>query len=163
VREDLPASFYRQLPKLASGPQEGLPRVYGLVWSFIEHSDSRIEANGLARFLRAYQRASPLTIGELWAVPISLRLVLVENLRRRSCARTAGGGGGGRQAGALAARLLADPAAEAHRELVRLDAGPLPRPFAARLLQRLRDHEPVGQASAEWVERRLAEHGMKAE
>jgi len=162
VREDLPVGFYRQLPKLASGPLEGLPRVYGLVWAFIEHSDSRIEANPLGRFLRAYQHASPLTIGELWAVPISLRLVLVENLRRifdQNAERRRQR----READAMADRLLNDPAAEADRELSRLDAGPLPRPFAARLLQRLRDHEPVGQASAERVERRLAEHGMKAE
>ena len=31
---------------------------------------------------RAYQRVQPLTIGELWAVAITLRIVLVENLRR---------------------------------------------------------------------------------
>jgi DNA processing protein len=30
----------------------------------------------------AYQRVEPLTIGELWAVAITLRVVLVENLRR---------------------------------------------------------------------------------
>ncbi len=32
--------------------------------------------------MRAYQRVQPLTIGELWAVSITLRIVLVENLRR---------------------------------------------------------------------------------
>ena len=32
--------------------------------------------------MRAYQRVQPLTIGELWAVAITLRVVLVENLRR---------------------------------------------------------------------------------
>ncbi len=36
----------------------------------------------LRRFVRAYQRVQPLTIGELWAVAITLRIVLVENLRR---------------------------------------------------------------------------------
>ena len=41
-------------------------------------------AETLARFVRAYQRVQPLTIGELWALAISLRLVLVENLRRLS-------------------------------------------------------------------------------
>ena len=32
--------------------------------------------------MRAYQTVEPLTIGELWAVAITLRIVLVENLRR---------------------------------------------------------------------------------
>src|SRR5213078_3827423 len=34
------------------------------------------------RFIRAYQTVAPLSIGELWAVAITLRLALVENLRR---------------------------------------------------------------------------------
>ena len=32
--------------------------------------------------VRAYQEVEPLTIGELWAIAISLRILLVENLRR---------------------------------------------------------------------------------
>jgi hypothetical protein len=36
----------------------------------------------LRRFVRAYQQTPPLTIGELWAVAITLRPALVENLRR---------------------------------------------------------------------------------
>jgi len=82
VREDLPLGFYRQLPKLADEPLEGYPRVLGLAWAFVAHTDSRVEPETLQRFVRAFQRVQPLTIGELWAVPIALRIVLVENLRR---------------------------------------------------------------------------------
>ena len=32
--------------------------------------------------VRAYQEVQPLTIGELWAVSITLRIVMIENLRR---------------------------------------------------------------------------------
>jgi cyclic beta-1,2-glucan synthetase len=32
--------------------------------------------------VRAYQTVEPLTIGELWAVAITLRIVLIENMRR---------------------------------------------------------------------------------
>src|SRR2546425_553043 len=38
IREDLPPGFYRELPKLARGPLEGYPRVYGLAWAFVEHT-----------------------------------------------------------------------------------------------------------------------------
>src|SRR5712691_5904612 len=82
IRDDLPPGFYRQLPKLADGPFEGYPRVYGLAWAFVAHTDSRLDPETLRRFVRAYQRVQPLTIGELWAVAITLRVVLVENLRR---------------------------------------------------------------------------------
>src|SRR5688572_24630824 len=82
IREDLPAGFYRQLPKLAAGPFDGFPRVFGIAWAFVAHSDSRFDPEFLRRFVHAYQSVAPLTIGELWAVAITLRIVLVENLRR---------------------------------------------------------------------------------
>jgi len=36
----------------------------------------------LCHFVEAYQDVATLTLGELWAVPIMLRLALIENLRR---------------------------------------------------------------------------------
>ena len=82
IRDDLPPGYYRQLPKLADGPFAGYPRVFGLAWAFVAHTDSRFDPEMLRRFVRAYQHVQPLTIGELWAVAITLRIVLVENLRR---------------------------------------------------------------------------------
>src|SRR6266702_5868648 len=82
IRDDLPRGFYRQLPKLADGPLEGYPRVFGIAWAFVAHTDSRFDPQTLGRFVQAYQRVQPLTIGELWAVAITLRIVLVENVRR---------------------------------------------------------------------------------
>jgi cyclic beta-1,2-glucan synthetase len=83
IRSDLPPGYYRQLPKLADGPFTGYPRVFGIAWAFIAHSDSRFDSEMLVRFVRAYQEVQPLTIGELWAVSITLRVVLIENLGRR--------------------------------------------------------------------------------
>ncbi|HEY0553570.1 MAG TPA: hypothetical protein VGG20_04850, partial [Thermoanaerobaculia bacterium] len=82
IREDLPPGFYRQLPKLANGPFSGYPRVYALTYELVAHTDSLFDAEVLRRFIAAFQAEQPLTLGELWAVAISLRLVLVENLRR---------------------------------------------------------------------------------
>ena len=84
IRDDLPPGYYRQLPKLAAGPFAGYPRVFGVAWAFVAHTDSRFDPEMLRRFVRAYQRIQPLTIGELWAVAITLRIVLIENLRRLS-------------------------------------------------------------------------------
>ena len=82
IRNDLPPRYYRQLPKLVDGPFAGYPRVFGVAWAFVAHTDSRFDPEMLWRFVRAYQEVQPLTIGELWAVAITLRIVLVENLRR---------------------------------------------------------------------------------
>ena len=82
IQDDLPPGYYRKLPKLASGHLQGYPRVFGVAWAFVAHTDSRFDPEALSRFVTAYQRVQPLTIGELWAVAITLRVVLVENLRR---------------------------------------------------------------------------------
>ena len=84
IRTDLPPSYYHQLPKLAEGPFAGYPRIFEVAWAFVAHTDSRFEAEMLRRFVVAYQRVQPLTIGELWALAITIRFVLVENLRRLS-------------------------------------------------------------------------------
>ncbi len=82
VRKNLPLSYYEQLPKLAEGPLAGYPRIVGVAWAYVAHSDSRFDGEMLRAFVDAYQRVDVLKIGELWALPLTLRLVLVENLRR---------------------------------------------------------------------------------
>ena len=82
IRDDLPPDYYRELPKLAGGHLDGYPRVLGLAWAYIAHTDSRFDPESLRRMVHAYQEVEPLTIGELWAIAISLRILLVENLRR---------------------------------------------------------------------------------
>src|SRR4029079_6912031 len=64
------------------GHLAGYPRVVGVAWAYIAHTDSRFEPETLRRMVLAYQEVEPLTIGELWAIAISLRILLVENLRR---------------------------------------------------------------------------------
>jgi len=82
VRKDLPADYYNELPKLSQGPLAGFPRVYGIAWALIAHTDGAFDVDRLERFVQAYQEVNPLKIGELWAIAITLRITLVENLRR---------------------------------------------------------------------------------
>tara|TARA_B110001454_G_scaffold219197_1_gene251435 strand:- start:24390 stop:33101 length:8712 start_codon:yes stop_codon:yes gene_type:complete len=82
IQEDLPPSYYKELPKLAVGDLTGYPRIYALALALIAHTDSELEPETIRRFFSSYQKTCSLTIGELWALPITLRLVLVENLRR---------------------------------------------------------------------------------
>jgi cyclic beta-1,2-glucan synthetase len=64
IRDHLPGSYYRLLPKIAAGHLEGYPQVYGLAWAYVAHTDSRFGLETLRRFIRVYQRVQPLTIGE---------------------------------------------------------------------------------------------------
>src|SRR5512145_1512518 len=161
IQDDLPSGYYRELPKLAEGHLEGYPRVYGLAWAFVAHTDSRFDPDMLRRFVRAYQRVQPLTIGELWAVAITLRVVLVENLRRLA-ERIVHARAARQEADALADDLLGlggrsiEPAATILR---RYEGAPLATAFAVQLAQRLRDQDPVITPALHWLEEHLAAQG----
>jgi cyclic beta-1,2-glucan synthetase len=161
IRDDLPTGYYRQLPKLADGPFAGYPRVFGVAWAFVAHTDSRFYPDMLCRFVRAYQRVQPLTIGELWAVAITLRIVLVENLRR-AAKRIVSSRAARREADTLADRLLGvngHAAEPVGLVLQRYEQAPLPEAFAVQLVQRLRDQDPNVVPALMWLERRLTAQG----
>ena len=82
VRATLPSNFYHELPKLAgSGPLAGDPRVYELAVELIAHTDGRLDSALLELMVEQYQRITPLTMGELWAMPAMLRMGFLENVR----------------------------------------------------------------------------------
>ncbi|WP_165354816.1 GH36-type glycosyl hydrolase domain-containing protein [Tropicimonas sp. IMCC6043] len=161
-RTDLPPSYYKLLPKLAQGPFHGYPRVFELIWAFVAHTDSHLDAPALSRFLRAYQQVQPLTIGELWAVPITLRLVLLENLRRLAD-QIKFGHRMRLNADALADRLLSSAQTGSS---ITADIGAserLSEIFAAQLAKRLRDCDPVTTPAIGWLEDRLIEQGSNVD
>src|SRR5436853_5911951 len=165
IRDDLPPGYYRQLPKLTTGPFAGYPQVFGVAWAFVAHMDSRFDPEMLRRFVRAYQRVQPLTIGELWAVAITLRIVLVENLRR-GAKRIVTGRAARREADALADRLLgvnAHPAEPIRSVFQHYEQAPLPGAFAVQLVQRLREQDPKVTRALMWLEERLAAQGTTAD
>ena len=82
VHDGLPRSYFRTLPTLLDEPLAGLPRVYGVAWAFVAHTDGAFNEELLAVFLSAYQDQRELHLSELWALPTTLRVVLIENLRR---------------------------------------------------------------------------------
>ncbi|MDD5069937.1 MAG: glucoamylase family protein, partial [Candidatus Omnitrophica bacterium] len=84
TQKHLPESYIRELPHLLRGPVTGCPRVYELALELVSHGDGRLDIKGLAEFVTAYQTVTRLKLGELWAIPIMLRLALIENLRRIS-------------------------------------------------------------------------------
>jgi cyclic beta-1,2-glucan synthetase len=82
ARRHLPRHYSRELPRLVEGPSAGFPRVYDLVLNLISHADAQVDSGPLTAFVAAYQTENPLKLGELWAIPIMLRLGLIENLQR---------------------------------------------------------------------------------
>ncbi|MDD2464851.1 MAG: glucoamylase family protein [Desulfobulbus sp.] len=82
AKRHLPKGYSRELPHLHNGQSAELPRVYDIALETIAHGDGLVDPESLSSFVSAYQTVTILTFGELWAIPIMLRLALVENLRR---------------------------------------------------------------------------------
>lgn len=172
IRDDLPPGYYRQLPKLAEGPFAGYPRVLGIAWAYVAHTDSLLNAPVLARFVRAYQTVEPLTIGELWAVAITLRIVLIENARRLSdeiMAAHAERDAADRLVDGLrvtdegrgpATAARSSPTLRLAQAVAPLEGAPLPEILAARIAKRLRGCDPAETALCGWLDDRLAAQEM---
>ena len=84
ARRHLPRTYNRELPRLARTLHAGVPRIYDLVLELVSHTHGRLDLESLRAFIAAYQSVpgQTLRLGELWAIPIMLRLALLENLRR---------------------------------------------------------------------------------
>lgn len=158
IQSDLPAGYYRQLPKLGVGPFAGYPRVFGMAWAFVAHTDSRFDPDMLVGYVRAYQQVQPLNIGELWAVSITLRLVMIENLRRLAV-QIVQGRAARHLADNLADRLLGASGQEAqptHIVLSDHEDDARSEDFALQLIHRLRDQDPKVTPALDWLDQRLA-------
>ncbi len=167
ARRHLPRGYSRELPHLATGPAANLPRVYHLALELISHTDGRIDEAHLVQFIAAYQEITPLKIGELWAIPIMLRLALIENLRRVAVLLT-------RErrdrdaADFWADRLLAIAETSPRKLIVDVarlaqSGVALNRPFVAQFSSRLQQKPPAVRQALHWIEERLAEEGLAIE
>ena len=166
ARKHLPKGYSEGLPYLAEGTSAGLPRVYDIVLEIISHSDGRVDVKSLTSFIASYQTVSLLTLGELWAIPIMLRLAVIENLRR--------------VAGMIALDMidhnLADYWADEMTLTVKEDPGNLiltiadmvrskpvlASPFVASFVRSLQGKGPALALPLSWMEQQLASMGTSS-
>ncbi len=167
ARQHLPVGYSRGLPRLAQGPSGGLPRVYDLALQAISHGDGRVDSVTLGRFIAAYQSIQPLTLGELWAIPIMLRLALIENLRRVG-ARIMASRVHVNEAQDWANKMM-EIAESDPKSLILVIADmarsnpPMEGSFVAELARRLQGHGPALALPLTWIEQRLAESSRTIE
>ncbi|CCB86235.1 protein ndvB [Parachlamydia acanthamoebae UV-7] len=80
IQRNFPKKYYQKLPVLLEGPLKSFPRVYAVAQELICHTGNRLTRENIIAFLTSFQKVQPLSIGELWAVPLMLRLRLIECL-----------------------------------------------------------------------------------
>jgi len=155
AKRDLPGRYYRRLPMLAAKEFGGRTRIHALACELVSCGDGRLDAELLTRFLLAFQCVTPLTLGELWACPIMLKLALIGNVRRIAeslrCSRAA------RRSAIVA---LAQLEAGGVRQALPI---PLHSAFVAQLRQRALSYDPAVLSWNAQVEATLAAQGTTSE
>src|SRR5690554_6243511 len=81
VRQNFPRSYSKKLPNLIDGPMRGYKRIYAIIRELLEQADGLCDPEMLKEFLWEYQTVQPLTMGELWAVPLVFRMAIIHKLR----------------------------------------------------------------------------------
>jgi cellobiose phosphorylase len=163
ARRHLPKGYSRELPRLKYGPSSGLPRVYDIAQETISHGDGRVDPENLGSFVASYQAVSTLKLGELWAIPIMLRLALIENLRR-VVSRIASDMAQQNSADYWADRMIETAEKDPRSlilviaEMVRSDP-PMVSSFVAELARRLQGQSSDLALPLTWIEQRLFESG----
>jgi cyclic beta-1,2-glucan synthetase len=164
ARRHLPRGYSRELPRLENSLVQGTPRVYDITLELISHSHGRLDMEGLRAFVTAYQGVKPLCLGELWAIPIMLRLALLENLRRVVASVTAGRQD--RERASYWNEKMLEVAAEDPAKVVLVLADmvredpPLTLAFVAELASRLQGQGAALSFPMSWLEHRMAERGQ---
>ena len=167
ARRHLPKDYSKELPRLGKGAPDGCPRVYKIALEIISHGDGRVDPESLCRFVDAYQEVATLKLGELWAIPIMLRLALIENLRRVAA----------RVAENRIQRDLANSWADQMTEVAEKNPSglilmvadmarsnpPITSAFVAELARRLQGQSPALTLALTWITHRLAEAGQTIE
>ena len=158
-RANLPAGFYRELPCLVSGDLAGYPRAYAIACSLVSDWDARLTRESIESFLQTFQSQTILTSGELWALPMMLRLRLIEYLASLSIA-VARPQSESEEAALWANRLLYAARRESERLPAMLAAmsEAIPSPsahFVAELIGNLYDEEAALRLARAWLETRF--------
>jgi len=164
AKRHFPKDYSEDLPQLSGGPSAGLTRIYDIVLQIIAHSDGRIDIESLGGFIKAYQTVTNLKLGELWAIPIMLRLALIENLRRVSAQIAID-----RVDINLAdywAKQLIETSEKEPKNLILIIADmarsnpPMVSAFVSELTRQLRGKGPELALALNWIEQQLSEIGL---
>ncbi len=167
IRRLLPPAYCRELPHVASVAPAKVPRVYAIALELIAHVDGRIEMASLQGFVTSYQSVEPLTLGELWALPLMLRLALIENLRRVAI-RIATARDQRDMASDWADRMVSiveqrpTDLVLVLADMARADP-PLSGAFVAEFTRHLQGQNPNFALASGWLEHRLADEGLTIE
>ncbi len=161
LRRNLPKSFIKQLP--LSTHKAGIPRIFALTWLYIAHTDSSFSQETLTAMINGFQEVCALTIGELWALPSVMQMLLIENVRRLSVRIEKA-----RHLRHLASQVadkisLVENKTNLHSLFTQYKPFTVDPTFSAHLFYRLRSASVDSTVALTWLEKQLESQGSSLE
>ncbi|NLL52356.1 MAG: glycosyl transferase family 36, partial [Peptococcaceae bacterium] len=80
LMKDLSKQFESKLKYLAREELAGYPRVYILISEYTKHQENQVDFEQLKEFIHHYQLEAPLLSAEIWAIPIMLKIMILEKI-----------------------------------------------------------------------------------
>jgi cyclic beta-1,2-glucan glucanotransferase len=80
LSDEFPIEFERRLRRLTTGDPAGLSLVFALAREFVVIGNGYVDAEAATRLTARFQTLRRLSMAEIWALPIMLRLALLERL-----------------------------------------------------------------------------------
>ena len=166
IKRSLSRGRYSRLPVLKRGFYKGYPRVYSIALEIVAHTSGSMDEKCITSFLEAYQTQSLLSMSELWAMPLMLRIALIESIRN-TCEAIRESRKEWHSAEALVPRIM-DAGTDEQKiaQVLRneLDAAKSISPsFAEHLTSRLRKHGKILAVVTALLDQRLRSEGFSAE
>lgn len=80
IRRDLNLRSYFKLPVLESGFLKGYSRIFAVAVEIAMHTDGQINERVVSEYLKAYQSHNVLREREIWALPLVIRLAMIDSI-----------------------------------------------------------------------------------
>ncbi len=77
---DLSKQYESKLLHLAGGDFVEFPRIYSIVSEYMRNSENNFDFQQLKTFIAEYQTEAPLSSAEIWAIPIMLKIIMLERI-----------------------------------------------------------------------------------
>lgn len=80
IKSSMPNDYYENLPLINKGAIKGYPRIYHIARKIVYKTEGKVNGEYIEKFIDEYQKHTILTSGELWALPVMIRVALIQNI-----------------------------------------------------------------------------------
>jgi cyclic beta-1,2-glucan synthetase len=150
VKYELSKKVVNALPHLS---KSGESRVFSICMDYLNHCDGNLNIDSFVSYIKSYQEVSILTIAEIWAVPLLMRVALIRRLaeimdtvkERREVCMLVERLLSGIETAEITPEKLKDALEKADQDM------PLSGPMIVHLVKHLREHADYTATVGEWL------------